>query len=183
MVAKAADLIGAGGGGDTVDGGTAGRGRRLPTGCPMRAAAGAISVNLGAHTASGNRLACQNIDGVSGACNFNDTLTGGDATNQWFNGEKIEWFQGQRRQRLDRRRPRHHRRDDRGHARIQLLPATPAPPAASLSIWRREPRTDGLGGTDTLVGINGVMGFEPGRHPDRRQRGLRPHRTVRRRRR
>jgi Ca2+-binding RTX toxin-like protein len=24
----------------------------------------------------------------------NDTLTGGDATNQWFNGEKFEWFQG-----------------------------------------------------------------------------------------
>jgi Ca2+-binding RTX toxin-like protein len=151
---KGSDLIGAGGGGDTIDGGTTGADVSFDW-LSYGAAGGSISVNLGAHTGSG-LTSLQNIDGVIGG-NFNDTLTGGDATNQWFNGDKFEWFQGNA----------GNDSIDGGRGTIATMTeatreyniARYAGATGSVTVdLAAGTASDGLSGTDTLVGINGAWG-------------------------
>ncbi|MBI5900162.1 MAG: hypothetical protein HZB40_13145 [Rhodocyclales bacterium] len=151
---KGSDLIGAGGGGDTVDGGAVGANASFDW-LSYGQAGGAISVNLGTHAASGIS-SLQNIDGVLGG-SFDDTLIGGDSTNQWFNGEKFEWFEGRGgNDSIDGGRGTTAAMTE-ATREYNFARYTSATGSVTVNLSTGT-ASDGLSGTDTLVGINGVVG-------------------------
>jgi uncharacterized delta-60 repeat protein len=154
---KGGDTLQGGGGNDALDGGVTGPDIYIDY-ADYSSSTIAVSVNLGAGTASdglGGTDTLVNIDGIIGS-DFNDSLVGG-STSSAINGFKQEFFLGGAgNDTLDGGRgttaPTDGTNNEFNQARY-----TNSTAAVNVNLATGT-ASDGLGGTDTLIGINAVRG-------------------------
>ncbi|MBI5900161.1 MAG: hypothetical protein HZB40_13135 [Rhodocyclales bacterium] len=158
---QGSDLLVGGGNNDTLDGGSTGANSFFDW-VSYSGANGSVNVNLGSHqmvqgtATNAGTDTLQNIDGVIGSSS-DDTLVGGDSTNQRFNGEKFEWLEGRGgNDSIDGGRGTTAAMNE-ATREYNFARYTSATGSVTVNLSTGT-ASDGLSGTDTLVGINGVIG-------------------------
>ena len=151
------DRLEGGAGNDTIDGGVVGPDFDTDW-VAYSTATAAVSVNLRIGSAAdglGGIDTLRNIDGVMGS-SFNDALTGGSES-QAGSGTKVEWFQGNAgNDSINGGRGTAVAMDEHNFE-INYSRYTSASTGVNVNLATGT-AADGLGGNDTLTGINGVQG-------------------------